>query len=94
MATTNRRGATRPVRDPAVRIEDGSLARDRSSGALDSLESAFIDEFLSARGHSFQSIKELTPARRQELLRGAAEYATLKLAEIEARAHLVKDLER
>jgi len=91
MATVNRRGAAGPARDRASRTQHGS-PRDVSSGAPGPLECAFIDEFLSARGHSFQSIKTLTTARRQELLRGASEYATLKLAEIESRAH--EDLER
>ena len=84
MATTNRPGAARPVQDPAERTQDGSGL----------LECAFLDEFLSARGYTFQSIKQLAKARREALLREAAEYATLKLAEIEARAHFVKDLER
>lgn len=92
MATANRRGAAGPARDRASRTQHGSPPRDVSSGAPGPLECAFIDEFLSARGYSFQSIKTLTTARRQELLRGASEYATLKLAEIESRAH--EDLER
>jgi hypothetical protein len=94
MATTNRRGAARPVRDPAMRTEDGPRPRDQSSGVQGALECAFIDEFLSARGYTFQSIEKLAKTRREALLREAAAYATLKLAEIEARAHFVKDLER
>ena len=49
---------------------------------------------LSDRGHTFQSIKTLPAAHRRELLRSAAEHASLRLAEIESRAHFVKDLER
>ena len=45
-------------------------------------------------GTHFKSIRKLTKTRREALLREAAEYATLKLAEIESRAHFVKDLER
>ena len=93
MATTNRRGPPGPVRDSASKTQDGSLPRDLSSGAPGPLECAFIDEFVSARGYTFQSIRALTKARREALLREAAEYATLKLAEIESRARLVKDLE-
>ena len=52
-----------------------------------------MDEFLADRGHTLQSIKMLPAARRRELLRGAAEHASLRLAEIESRAHFVKDLE-
>jgi hypothetical protein len=94
MATTNRRGAARPVGDPATKTQDGPRLRDPSSGVQGALECAFLDEFLSALGHTFQSIEMLTKARREALLREAAEYATLRLAEIESRAHFVKDLER
>ncbi len=94
MATTNRPDAARPVRDPAERTQDGSRLRDPSSGVQGALECAFLDEFLSDRGHTFQSIETLTKARREALLREAAAYATLRLAEIESRAHFVKDLER
>ena len=94
MAIINRRGAARPVGDPAMKTQDGPRLRDPSSGVEGALECAFIDEFLSARGHTFQLIEKLAKARREALLREAAAYATLKLAEIEARAHFVKDLER
>jgi hypothetical protein len=58
------------------------------------LECALIDEFLADRGHTLQSVDTLPPAERRELLRRAAFYATLRLAEIESRVHFVDDLER
>lgn len=57
------------------------------------LEHAFIDEFLAERGYTLRSINRLPPGDRDPLLRAAAAFATLKLAEIEARAHLVKEIE-
>jgi hypothetical protein len=92
MATTNRPRAARPVRDPTEKTPDGSRRRDPSSGVEGALECAFLDEFLSALGHTFQSIEKLTQARREALLREA--YATSRLAEIESRARFVKDLGR
>jgi hypothetical protein len=53
------------------------------------LEAAFIDEFLAKRGFTLRSVDRLPPGDRQALLRAAATFATLKLAEIEARAHLL-----
>jgi len=58
------------------------------------LESALIDEFLAERGCTLRALEMLPPARRVELLRAAAANATLKLAEIESRAHFVEDLHR
>ncbi|HEU4891874.1 MAG TPA: hypothetical protein VFT47_10010 [Vicinamibacterales bacterium] len=66
----------------------------RSTDPHGPLEYALIDEFLAERGHTFQSVDRLPPAERRELLRRASSYATLRLAEIEARAHFVDDLER
>ena len=57
------------------------------------LERAFIDEFLAKRGYTLQSVDRLPPGDREPLLRAAATFATLKLAEIEARARLVKEIE-
>jgi hypothetical protein len=55
---------------------------------------ALIDEFLAEHGHTLPSVDKLPPAERRELLRRASSYATLRLAEIESRAHFVDDLER
>ncbi len=95
MATSNPRNDNRPVRVPVPGAEDRARLRGtKSSAAGEALECALMDEFLSDRGHTLQSIKTLPAARRRELLRGAAEHASLRLAEIESRAHFVKDLER
>ena len=66
----------------------------RSTDPHGPLERALIDEFLSKHGHTLQSVDNLTGAQRRDLLRRAAAYATLRLAEIESRAHFVDDLER
>ena len=66
----------------------------RSTDTHGPLECALIDEFLAGRGHTLRSVDKLPPEERRELMRRAASYATLRLAEIEARAHFVEDLER
>jgi hypothetical protein len=58
------------------------------------LECALIDEFLAERGHTRRSVDRLPLQERRDLLRRAASYATLRLAQLEARAHLVDDLGR
>ena len=92
MATNERPDGACPARDPGT--DDGSSSLDKKGGAaLDALECALIDEFLADRGHTLQSIRMLPAALREELLGAAAEHASLKLAEIESRAHFVRDLE-
>ena len=53
------------------------------------LERGLLDEFLSARGHTWTSVRGLDPDQAEALLRGASEYASLRLAEIESRAEYV-----
>jgi len=79
----------------AIRAIDRPRSEDvRSTDPPGPLEYALIDEFLAERGHTLQSVDKLPPPERRELLRRAASYATLRLTEIEWRAHFVDDLER
>lgn len=65
----------------------------RSTDTRGPLERALIDEFLAGRGLTLRSVDTLPPAERRDLIRRAAAYATLRLAEIEARAHFVDNLD-
>ena len=58
-----------------------------------SLEKALIEEYLAERGCTRQSVNTLPPPDRESLLRGAAAFATLKLAQIEARAPFVHEMD-
>lgn len=56
------------------------------------LERTLLDEFLSARGHTWTSVRVLDADEAAALLRGASAYASLRLAEIESRAEYVNAL--
>ena len=56
------------------------------------LERAFIDGYLAERGHTLRSLAELPPPEREPLLRAAVQFASLRLTEVESRAHLIEDL--
>lgn len=81
----------------------GARASDAEAGATAAprrrqephaaLERAMIDEFLRARGYTLRSIDAMRPADREPLLRAAVTFATLRLAEIEARAHFVDEID-
>ena len=53
------------------------------------LERVLLNEFLSARGHTRESVLALDRDEAGALLRGASEDASLRLAEIESRAGYV-----
>ena len=56
------------------------------------LERAFIEEFLRARGHDPRGLAALPEDERMRLLQAASVYAAGKLAEVEARAHFVREI--
>lgn len=56
------------------------------------LEKSFIAEFLEQRGHTMQTVRELPDAERHALLREASLHASMRLSEVESRAHYVDAL--
>ncbi len=56
------------------------------------LEGAFIEEFLRARGHDPGRLHALPEDEKMHLLQAASVYAAGKLAEVEARAHFVREI--
>jgi hypothetical protein len=87
MDTNSERGTERRVPDTARRDAWPELKEPRWA-----LENAFIDEFLATRGYTLHSINRLPPGDRDPLLRAALRFASLRLAEVEARAHLVDEM--
>ena len=58
------------------------------------LEQSLIREFLAAHGQTRQSIDTMPETDAAALLRAAIEFASLRLAEIQARAHYIDDIHR
>lgn len=53
------------------------------------MERQLIEEYLEAHGHTLQSVRAMPELEGRPLLAAAAEYASLRLTEIEARAHFL-----
>jgi hypothetical protein len=73
--------------------EAGATAAPRVPEPHAVLERAMIEAFLAERGYTLRSVDALRPADREPLLRSAVAFATLRLAEIEARAHFVDEID-
>jgi hypothetical protein len=56
------------------------------------LETALIEEFLRARGVDSAALRALPDIEAKRVLSQASVYAAAKLAEIEARAHFVREI--
>lgn len=69
-------------------IEQTEPVEDRN--AL--LEQALIEEYLHERGYSHEDLKKLPVEVVEKLMKEASQYASLKMEEVEARAHLIKEL--
>jgi hypothetical protein len=58
------------------------------------LEQRLIDEYLESRGQTRRSVRELPEGEALPFLRAASDYASLRLAEIDARAHYADAIHR
>lgn len=56
------------------------------------LERMYIEEYLAEKGHSLKSLQTLPKEKARKLMMNACRYATFKLAEVEARAHLQHEI--
>ncbi len=56
------------------------------------LEKALIEEYLHEKGYSHEDLKKLSADLVEKLMREASQYASLKMEEVEARAHFIKEL--
>ena len=65
--------------------------RDDPNGPL---EQRLIDEYLESRGQTRRTVRDLPEREALSLLEAASDYASLRLAEIIARAHYVDEIHR
>ena len=56
------------------------------------LENALIAEYLKEKGYSHEDLKKLPAELVEKLMKEASQYASLKMEEVQARAHFVKEL--
>ncbi|MBE0672227.1 MAG: hypothetical protein IH588_16735 [Anaerolineales bacterium] len=56
------------------------------------LEKALIEEYLKEKGYSHEDLKKLPAELVEKLMKEASQYASLKMEEVKARAHFVKEL--
>lgn len=56
------------------------------------MENALIAEYLKQKGYTHDDLKKLPAELVEKLMKEASQYASLKMEEVEARAHFVKEL--
>jgi len=56
------------------------------------MEKALIEEYLVGQGYSREKLKDLPEELVKKLMQEATRYASLKLEEIQARAHFVEEI--
>lgn len=53
------------------------------------LEKALIEQYLQEQGYSIEKLKELPDDMIEKLMKEASRYASLKMEEVESRAHFI-----
>jgi hypothetical protein len=61
-------------------------------GPQSALERSLIVEYLRSKGYEYKDIKNLPEELAKELMREACMHASLKLAEVESRAHFRQEI--
>ncbi|NJM07241.1 hypothetical protein HC891_15180 [Candidatus Gracilibacteria bacterium] len=61
-------------------------------GKQAALERAYLEEYLHSVGHSLATVAQLPVAEAKPLMQAASGFASMRLAEVEARAQLVEEL--
>ena len=56
------------------------------------IEKALIEEYLQTKGYSLKDLKNLSREIADKLMKEASQYASLKLEEVQSRAHFIKEL--
>ncbi len=56
------------------------------------LEQTLIEEYLHDKGYSHEGLKKLPADLVEKLMKEASQYASLKMEEVKARAHFIKQL--
>ncbi len=68
------------------------LERCASEGPQSALERKLIEEYLQEKGYTWESVHTLPEEEYHRLMTEACKYASLKLAEVESRAHLRREI--
>jgi hypothetical protein len=68
------------------------LERSVGEGPESALERRLIRSYLKEKGHTLETLKHLSREEARSLMVEACKYASLKLAEVESRAHLVHNI--
>jgi len=68
------------------------LDKCTEDGPQSALERKLIEEYLSEKGYHLSDLQALPEREARRLMREACNYASLKLAEVESRAQLRKEI--
>jgi hypothetical protein len=73
-------------------IEEQVVDKGIGEGPQNALERKYIAEYLQGKGYRREDLVQLPREAARQLMREACRYATLKLAEVEAKGHLRKKI--
>jgi hypothetical protein len=72
--------------------DDPKFEECTEEGPQSALERKLIEEYLTEKGYHLSDLQALPEREARRLMREACRYASLKLAEVESRAQLRKEI--
>ena len=63
-----------------------------SRGPLSDLERLYIEEYLKSKGYRWEDLHDLPPEEVKIIMTEACNYTSLKLAELESKAHFRQEI--
>ena len=75
-----------------MKEKEFDVDRCASEGPQSALEKKLIEEFLGEKGYKLQDLHTLPQEEARHLMEEACRYASLKLAEVEARARFRREI--
>jgi len=73
-------------------VANFDIGKCSEEGPLSALERKLIEEYLTEKGYSLSDLQALPERDARRLMREACNYASLKLAEVESRSQLRKEI--
>lgn len=78
----------------SAQLENNQEEIDRclAEGPQSTLEKMLLEEYLEGKGYRLEDLKNLPATEAQALMKEACAYASMKLAEVESKAHFRREI--
>lgn len=73
--------------------QEEEIDRCLTDGPQSALEKLLLEAYLEGKGYHLEDLKNLPPEEAKSLMKEACAYASMKLAEVESKAHFRQEIQ-